>query len=103
MGLRVHMTPCVQIDRMVHILRTILAGTVAGTAGRVCTVKGGTVTIGTITTVIGMRGEEYARFLPRHDTVREGVVATIIVVPEFAGITFVANAELNPSGLRRKS
>lgn len=77
MGLRVHMTPCVQIDRMVHILRTILAGTVAGTAGRVCTVKGGTVTIGTITTVIGMRGEEYARFLPRHDTVREGVVATL--------------------------
>lgn len=78
----------------------------AGTGGgRVCTIGGGTVAIVTVTTttVIGVRGEEYARLLPRHDAVREGIVATIIVVPELAGFTFVANAELNPSGLRRKS
>lgn len=77
----------------------------AGTGGRVCTIGGGTVAIVTVTTttVKGARGEEYARLLPRHDAVCEGIVATIVVVPELAGITFVANAELNPSGLRGKS
>lgn len=79
------------------------AGT--GGGGRVCTIGGGTVAIVTVitTTVIGVRGEEYVSLLRRHDAVREGIVATIIVVPELAGITFVANAELNPSGLRGKS
>lgn len=76
----------------------------AGTGGLVCTIRGGAVAIVTVTTTIkGMRGEEYARLLPGHDAVGEGVVATIIIVPELAGFTSVANAELNPSGLRGKS
>lgn len=79
------------------------AGT-GGGGGRVCTIRGGTVAIVTVTTtIIGVRGEEYARLLSRHDTVREGIVATIVVVPELASFTPVANAELNPSGLRGKS
>lgn len=75
-----------------------------GCGGGVCTFRGGAVTsIITVTATKGMRGEEYAGLLPGHDTIRERIVATIIIIPEFAGFTLVANAKLNPSGLRRKS
>lgn len=108
MGLRAHVTPRVQSDRWVHKPGTQTGTLIAcGGAGGVCTIGGGAIVVVTriiaVTTTKGVRAEEYAGFLAGHDTVLERIVATIIIIPELANCTFVANAELNFSGLRRKS
>lgn len=98
MALHAHMAPRVQLGRWVHERRV---GTVAAaqTAAIVCTTA--------VVTAVVVKGtvwrEEDARFLAGHDTVRERIVVTLIVVPELAHITFEAYAELNPSRLRGKS
>lgn len=103
MVLRAHVAPRVQLGRWVHERRV---GTVAATqtaAIVVCT----TAVIVTVVTAVVVKctvwREEDARFLAGHDTVRERIVVTLIVVPELADITFEAYAELNPSRLRGKS
>lgn len=96
------MAPRVQLDRRVHercgVGRRAIAQ--AAAAAIVCTavaIVAAVVVEGTV------RREEDARLLAGQDPVREGVVVTVVVVPELADITFEANAELNPSGLRGKS
>lgn len=100
MVLHAHVAPRVQLGRWVHKRRV---GTVAATqtaAVIVCTTA-------VVVTAVVVKGtvwrEEDARFLAGHDTVREGIVVTLKVVPELADITFEAYAELNPSRLRGKS
>lgn len=97
------MAPRVQLDRRVHercgVGRRAIAQAAAA-AAIVCTavaIVAAVVVEGTV------RREEDARLLAGQDPVREGVVVTVVVVPELADITFEANAELNPSGLRGKS
>lgn len=101
MALHAHVAPRVQLGRWVHERRV---GTVAATqtAAIVCTTA--VVVVVTAVVVKGTVGrEEDARFLAGHDTVREGIVVTHMVVPELAEFTFEAYAELNPSRLRGKS
>lgn len=63
---------------------------------------GGVVVTATVVDIV-RRGEEDAGVLAGHHTIREGVVATVVIIPELDAIALVANAELNPSGFRGKS
>lgn len=101
MTLHAHVAPRVQLGRWVHERRV---GTVAATQTAAIVVCTTAVTVVTAVVVKGtVWREEDARFLAGHDTVRERIVVTLIVVPELADITFEAYAELNPSRLRGKS
>lgn len=104
MVLHAHVAPRVQLGRWVHKRRV---GTVAATQTAAVIVCTTAVVVVVVVTAVVVKGtvwrEEDARFLAGHDTVREGIVVTLKVVPELADITFEAYAELNPSRLRGKS